>query len=207
MHVTIVGIQGSTSLTLLPWTVNYNFASTADLDSAACATVAQTVMTSIAASSSVQAALSEFVSIASVRVAMHHVDTGPETSVGVSTHAAVGGSSAHSCPPQVSVVATLRTGTPGRSYRGRIYWPAGPFAPDQSGILSLGVGVLNTAVQDIAQFIEAAALVAGPALVWYVWSPTKGTGAPITEVSVGGRADTQRRRNSGPDTYTNFPVT
>lgn len=206
-HVTILGDQGS-STDRLPWTINYQFGATVALGSAAAATAAQALFTALAASTPAKAFLSTTTRIVETRVAFHAVDNGPETSVGLGSGTAITGPSSQVNMPQVAVVATLRSATPGRQFRGRLYLPASGIALASDGSLVGAVqSLVNTAVQTISQQAIIAVGAAGSALSWYVWSPTRGAGAPITRVSVGSRCDTQRRRNSAVDTYLDFPVT
>nr|CRY97256.1 hypothetical protein [uncultured prokaryote] len=208
-HVTIGGAIADTSTPSLNWSVNYQFGATTALGSADATTMADAVLTDIAADSDVLAGLGTHNQYGYVRVAFHDPDSGPETSVGLSTGSPVNGSTATTSPPppQVCAVATLRTGIPGRSFRGRLYWPATAFGVQANGIMATASTKLSPAVQGIAQYCAVEAADLGSNLAWYVWSPTKKVGTPVTVVSVGARCDTQRRRNEADDTYTNFPVT
>lgn len=98
-------------------------------------------------------------------------------------------------PPATSIVASLQTGLPGRSARGRLYWPA----------LGLSVngangGINPTTAQALAT--QTAAMLAmaenqwtGPAPIFScVWSGTKQDAYAITAVRVGSQLDSQRRR-------------
>lgn len=62
-------------------------------------------------------------SITRVRV-YWYADVGQAASVqGVSVGAPIAGEGTATLPPQCTVVISLRTGLPGRSQRGRMYWP------------------------------------------------------------------------------------
>lgn len=96
---------------------------------------------------------------------------------------------------QASIVCSLLTGRPGRSYRGRIYWPA--------LAVTLGTGNLRVpeAYRDktVASFgalfreIEGAADLIQP-MDLAVVSQTLGVATPVTGVQVGDIIDIQRRR-------------
>jgi len=204
LHATIIGGLNGTAL---PWTCNLQFGASASLDSSTLLTVANNVMADISASATIKAGFMTSRRISAVRLAMHSPDTGPETSAATSTAAAVAGTvTGTPPPPQVAVVATLRTATPGRSFRGRVYLPAQVIAQD--GVVASGQQTsLNAALQAIVDSIEARCTAAGSNLAWYVWSPTRGAGTAITQVSIGSQCDTQRRRDDVVESYANFPVT
>lgn len=204
LHATIIGGLNGTAL---PWSINVQFGATANLDSAALLAVANLVMADINASATIKAGFMTARRITAVRLAMHNPDTGPETSAATSSATAVAGTvTGTPPPPQVAVVVTLRSATPGRSFRGRVYLPAQVVAQD--GVVASGQQTsLNAALQGIVDAIETRCAAAGSNLAWYVWSPTRGAGAAITQVSVGSQCDTQRRRDRAVETYTNFPVT
>lgn len=99
---------------------------------------------------------------------------------------------------QTSVVASLRTATPGRRTRGRMYWPALGAAIDTStGRLSdpttseVAAAVVEL-LQDVAD--EATNVNPSAAVVPAVWSRENESGSVITSVEVGDVLDTQRRR-------------
>lgn len=91
-------------------------------------------------------------------------------------------------PLQACLVATTLTGQPGRSYRGRMYWPA-------TGCVLTTSQASATTCQQIA--LATATLVhqdsssnAGP----IVLSQKHGTHLPLVAVRVDSKIDTQRRR-------------
>lgn len=98
-------------------------------------------------------------------------------------------------PLQTSVVASLVTGRPGRSYAGRIYWP-GLGAGVTTDTVRLPTSTVTGVATDTATWLEevanAANLETGFAPV--VVSTKMGIQTPITQVRVGNVADTQRRR-------------
>jgi hypothetical protein len=204
LHATVIGGLNGTAL---PWSINLQFGATANLDSAALLAVANLVMSDINASTPAKAGFMTARRITAVRLAMHNPDTGPETSAATSSATAVAGTvTGTPPPPQVAVVVTLRTATPGRSFRGRVYMPAQVIAQD-GVVAGAQMTALNAALQAIVDAIEIRCAAAGSNLAWYVWSPTRGAGAAITQVSVGSQCDTQRRRDRAVESYTNFPVT
>lgn len=108
---------------------------------------------------------------------------------------AISGTDNPSKPYQVAVVASLLTGRPGRSYNGRLYWPA---IGAQIGIATLRLTAAQTqAIADAtATLLRAIATAApvGAALVPVVVSHKLGTHQEVTSVRVGDVLDTQRRR-------------
>lgn len=98
-------------------------------------------------------------------------------------------------PYQTSLVSSLLTGRPGRSYRGRLYWPA----------LSLSIGtadlrvadsVLATVTAAINTALSQIATIGAPEndLVLSVVSETLSVVTPVTQISCGDVLDVQRRR-------------
>ena len=95
-------------------------------------------------------------------------------------------------PAQSSSVITMLTALPGRSYRGRIYWPC--LAPGMASTLKAsnplghasGLKSLNAAV-------EAALAIDGP-WVLSVYSAKNDVVTPVTSFRSGDVVDTQRRR-------------
>lgn len=200
-------LLGGMSGTALPWSCTLQFGATTALDSATLLTVANNIMADLAGSTTFKSGFMNTRTVQAVRLAVHNPDTGPETAAATSTAASVAGTVAGtSPPPQVAAVLTLRTATPGRSFRGRVYFPS--LATDQNGsVAGAQATALNAALQALVGFIETRSAAAGANLAWYVWSRVRGAGTPIVQVSVGSRVDTQRRRDTAIETYTNFPVT
>lgn len=116
---------------------------------------------------------------------------------------AFAGSASPASPFQVAAVASLLTGRPGRSYRGRMYWPALGFT------LSTTTAKLSTTDQqelanNVADLLTKTGAAAGVdfAMVPVVASQVKGVTTPISTVRVGSVLDTQRRRrNSEVEAY------
>lgn len=96
---------------------------------------------------------------------------------------------------QDSVCVSLLTGRPGRSYRGRQYWPAlGAAISTTTGRLA-GPTPANVAqdVKDLADMIIDAAPSSFQGHL-AVYSPKLNVVTPVTQISVGDVIDTQRRR-------------
>ena len=122
------------------------------------------------------------------------ISGGPATDQAEQSVTLVGSSSSVPVPANVAVVATLLTGAPGRSRRGRMYWPAfqsssldttgrieSPYPANLAGFLADTFGQIN---------------VLGTRLVG-VYSRTNASIAAVTRVEVGDVWDTMRsRRNS-----------
>lgn len=96
---------------------------------------------------------------------------------------------------QTSVVISLRTGRPGRSYRGRIYWPAlaATLGPQLRLSESAMNGIMNSAAGLIGE-IEGFADQVGSSVRLAVVSQTLGVATRVQTIQVGDILDIQRRR-------------
>lgn len=105
------------------------------------------------------------------------------------------GSGTVKCPPQSALVASIETGRPGRSYRGRIYWPA-LAAPLQPNTARLSVDDAASYASDTESLLAAIAAAAPSAatLVPGVASAKLADQTRIASIKVGTVIDTQRRR-------------
>lgn len=126
--------------------------------------------------------------------------SGPAVSVAEASLTLSGSNNGDPCPPQVAMVATLLTGRPGRSYRGRQYWPA----PVETTLLP--TGRMTPACQvAFRTFMTTWMGNVNSALAFRslcVISPTLNQGFPILEVKVGDVFDTMRsRRNDTTEVY------
>jgi len=96
---------------------------------------------------------------------------------------------------QTSVVISLRTGRPGRSYRGRIYWPA--LAATLNAQLRLSestmTGIMDSAAGLIGE-IEGYSDQVGSSVRLAVVSQTLGVSTRVQTIQVGDILDIQRRR-------------
>lgn len=98
-------------------------------------------------------------------------------------------------PITSAVVCSLYTGIPGRSYRGRIYWPALGLSldPDTARIRTSDITSLLTAFNDMLSTLQGVAP-SSPAVVLGVYSKTMGTGTAISQLRVGNLPDQWRGR-------------
>lgn len=95
--------------------------------------------------------------------------------------------------PQNAELISWRTGLIGRSYRGRTYLPpTGESAVGSAGALGAGQLAAMAAFATAAMSIAATANWAGFQLL--VYSPTLGTGTPVTSYAVRGGIVIQRKR-------------
>lgn len=111
----------------------------------------------------------------------------------VSTGAAAAGTGVVTHPPQCTTVVSLRTATPGASYRGRMYIP--------SLVATIGSALKRTDLSTSTAVNWAATLasIAGTASAGLgddvaIVSQTTGAVTPVTQVRIGDVIDTQRRR-------------
>lgn len=155
-------------------------------------------------------ALSNAGSITSIRLEMRDTST-PEI-IGVSEYSLptpLVGTGLPSCPPQNSIVSSLRTANPLRSGRGRLYWPApgvgittSAFKLDPTFVQEFADGVASY-LTDVCEAVATAFDLSTTSGVGVsVYSPTKNTLTPVNRIQVGDVLDTQRRRrDSLPETY------
>lgn len=110
-------------------------------------------------------------------------------------------------PFQTAMVFSLRTGRPGRSSRGRLYWPAlGTTISTTTLRLELAVreAYLDAAVDFLTALQTAAP--AGATVALAVVSQTTGVNTAVDQIQVGDILDTQRRRrDSAVEQYSVLP--
>jgi len=96
---------------------------------------------------------------------------------------------------QSAVVLSLRTGRPGRSYRGRLYLPALAMVID-TNTLRIAPATRLTLATETATFLKAIGTAAPPAanILPVVVSQTVSLLTTIASISVGDILDSQRRR-------------
>lgn len=100
-------------------------------------------------------------------------------------------------PPQIAVVASLRTGARGPGGRGRMYLPANACQPTSGTMGSADRTTLVNAVSDFAEGVRAR----GPLAA--VVNTNRQQYSAVTTVTVGDLFDTQRRRrNNADEVYT-----
>ena len=104
--------------------------------------------------------------------------------------AVTGASAGQTLPLQCSMVATLLTGRPGRSYRGRMYLPATNATLSQGQFSS----ITDATAAGVAQLLGQVKNVA-PTMQPVVASATVGVMTPIVQVRIDSKIDTQRRRS------------
>lgn len=180
------------------WSVGLGFTSSASVTPtpAGLTAWADAIMTSLAGGSgwagNLKSLLSTQGSITGVRV-YSYADVGAPADVqGASTLVALPGSGTPTMPPQCSLVASLLTGNPGKSFRGRIYWPHCGGALAAGGKSGLAGQTLTTNMG--AWLGSLGALNTGDVGEVAVVSQALGAVTPVTTVSVGDVVDTQRRR-------------
>jgi len=130
------------------------------------------------------------------RVRAYRYVSGSNTalSAGVASSAAYVGPAVRALPNQCCLVATLQTANAGRSYRGRMYLPAG-IATAGSGLMaSATIDSVANGLGDLFGSIQNNAGAAQGHVV--VWSPTKDATTFVKVVRVDNKLDTQRRRNA-----------
>ena len=99
-------------------------------------------------------------------------------------------------PPQVAGVFSLITGLTGRSYRGRMYWPATGAALDAGGAFTTALPTLAAGMQTLIKTGICGAAGAPPSAQGAVYSHTKDVTTALTSIRVGNGPDTQRRRKA-----------
>lgn len=104
------------------------------------------------------------------------------------------GTTGGTSPSQTSVVFSFRTGRPGRSYRGRVYWPAAGASIASLGTVASTISLSNAAGQLAALYKDMGRRSLDADLQPVVWSKALSVVTPVTQVSVNDIPDTQRRR-------------
>lgn len=118
--------------------------------------------------------------------------------VGESSGTGTLGSGAATVPFQSALVYTLQTTRPGRSFRGRMYWPFLTADIEETGKINTSSITLGARATDFKNMLNALCG-AGPLLNIrpMVVSAVQGAVTPVTSVRVGDIVDTQRRRRDG----------
>lgn len=98
-------------------------------------------------------------------------------------------------PFQTSLVSSLMTGRPGRSYRGRLYWPAlaVPLGPNDLRIADGNLAAYTTGIRNFLSAVQSASPVVGGPILSVV-SETLSVTTPVTVIECGDVLDVQRRR-------------
>lgn len=144
-----------------------------------------------------QSALSQSNGFSKVRVESREGTTllqAGESASGLET-----GNGAGVLPPQCAAVFSLRTGRPGRSYKGRMYWPATGVSPESStGRMgnTFATALLGDYVEMLSDVATLANGIMGPGsqLAPVVYSTKLDLVTPVTTIALGNVIDTQRRR-------------
>lgn len=136
--------------------------------------------------------LSNTGTIERVRVYSYPTVGAPADVAGESVRGNINGELEPDLPPQCALVISLLTGVPGKSFRGRMYWPR-----IAGGVTDTGrdatVGITPT--NNVAAFIGGiGTLNTGDVGDAAVVSATKLLVTPVTQISIGDVIDTQRRR-------------
>lgn len=167
--------------------------------SAELATWAEAILTSLAPTTGQPATLKGYVSssgsIQRVRTYSYPDVGAPADRQGVSVGAALVGAGSANMPPQCSMVVTLLTGIPGKSTRGRFYWPHVGGTVSNGGKSSLVGQTTATAFSGLLS--NWGTLIDGVDIRPAVVSEKTGLITPVSTVSVGDVIDTQRRRRDG----------
>lgn len=112
-------------------------------------------------------------------------------------------------PFQCAWVASLRTGRPGASYRGRLYWPyiAGGMDNATLRIPQSNLETLVTGMRDMLLSIQDATPEENTVYLAVV-SKVRNVATPVNEISGGNVIDTQRRRrDTVAESYESTPFT
>lgn len=118
----------------------------------------------------------------------------PPTELSVSSGVA-GAAAGDAPPPESALVSTWRTISPGRSFRGRSFWPGYAWASlDSTGLLAAGnvpfwQGIMENLINDINN-------AGGATQQFAVYSKTLDVMTPITGVTVRTTPHHQSRRNA-----------
>lgn len=155
--------------------------------------------------------MSNLLSITGARVEVRDDATDDLIALGLSTRATpLAGTAAPFQAPQTSLVASLRTNTPGASGRGRIYWPALGYQVGSNGrVVPAKLGTFAGAMKTYLLGIESALETAFPTILFNlaVRSRATKTTPHVVRLQAGDIFDTQRRRRDAlPESYTATPI-
>lgn len=154
---------------------------------------AATELEGTALGTNLSAGLSANGSITEVRTYYYASNTGPSTFVATSPVTKIGSGTANN-PLPTSMVLSLKTPFAGRSFRGRMYWPALSTVVQTGGTFS--TSFMSSIATEAANLLNAMSGAAAGTydLVPAIVSKTRDLVTPVTQVSVGNVPDTQRRR-------------
>lgn len=179
------------------WSVGLNYGINVTLSQEEAQEAAELILSGLSATS--WAALGTLKNGVGASVTLNQIDTysygptGPAVGHGVAAPATpFSFTGTTSAPPQVAACITLLTGQPGRSRRGRIYWPQ--TAP------AMGADMKSSTAKDKSTGMVTTLAAINNALLTFgtpfpaVYSPTLDVVTPVTAVRAGDVLDTQRRR-------------
>lgn len=206
LEVSVGGSLGTAS----DWSCTMNFMLGAAVPSpAVLQTISNAISTALKADAVFLASFCTDTTIATVKCLYYPTNVPPVGFVASTATAAVAGTAPPVHAPQVCVVASLRTGSAGRSYRGRVYVPyrgshiAPSGAVDGSGVVAAGSFANRLQYQ-----VRTALLAQSISASWNVWSKKLAAGIPITQILVGNQCDTIRHRNRNElESYTPYAIT
>lgn len=140
-------------------------------------------------------AMSRAVALDTIRLEYRDENDDLETVAEISTQGLSQSGAVANKPFQTSIVTSLITGRPGRSYRGRLYWPALGIELDSSS-LRVPLNALTYLNQDVQGFLSAVqeAQPTVRAVRLAVVSNTLSVATAVTQIQMGDVLDTQRRR-------------
>jgi hypothetical protein len=181
------------------WSVNPVFSVGGDFGTPVSPQQAQTIATAIAAiavPTGLMNLMSNSTNVQGVRVEARSLAGVLESQGEALKGIATPGGQTVGHPFQTAVVLSLRSGTPGASGRGRLYWP-GTGAPLNIADLRIVTGTVSSALSGAKTYlsgIETAieATLTGVSLC--VWSRKLVNLFPVTQLQIGNVADVQRRR-------------
>lgn len=181
------------------WSVNPVYSVGADFGLPVSNTQAQTIATAISGvtiPTGVRNMQTTSVTHTGVRVEARELDGTLEALAEATRVAPITGSGSTPHPFQTSAVSSLRTGTPGASGRGRLYWPATgvDISPATLRPTSTNVTSFLTGVKTYLSGIEAAIEVTLTGVALCVWSRKNLELYPVIALQMGDVLDVQRRR-------------
>lgn len=203
-----VALSGPGPVENVAW--NADFALTGTITSlATLQTIATALRTSLAADAAFKAGFCNDTQITDVKLLYYPAFSGLASLVAESAGAGILGTTPAVHPPQICVVASLRSNLAGRSFRGRQYWPyRGSGVSSAGSTAGGGQTIVALAAQALKNDVVAACTASSIGAAWGVYSPKLSLMTPIVDVLVGSQCDTQRRRNVNRDeTYAVSPVT
>jgi hypothetical protein len=181
------------------WSVNPVFRIGGDFGAPVSPTQAQTIATAIAAvaiPTSLTVANATSVSFNGARVEARMLNGTLESLAEAIKPTPTFGTGGNAHPFQTAIVSSLRTGTPGASGRGRLYWPATAIAIQTSTLRPATATITSTlsGVKTLLSGVQAAIDVTLDGVSLCVWSRSLNSTANVTSVQMGDVLDTQRRR-------------